>query len=141
MVFDKILVPVVGTEADEKAIKLACWLAKQSGGRIYAVYVIAIDRSLPIDAEVQSDINKAEEILDRMEKVAIGQDCRVDTDILQAREAGPAIVDVAKERAVDCILMGVKYKSRFGEFSLGEVALYVLKNAPAHVLLYQQLDV
>ena len=32
MEFHKILVPVVGTEADEEAMKLACRLAKKNKG-------------------------------------------------------------------------------------------------------------
>ncbi len=137
MEFHKILIPVVGTEADEEAMRLACRLAKKDKGKIWSVYVITIKRSLPVDAEIESEIQKAEEILNRMETVAEEQDYKVDTDILQAREAGPAILDEAAEREVDLILMGVKYKRRFGQFSLGSVVPYVLKNSPCPVLLYQ----
>jgi nucleotide-binding universal stress UspA family protein len=42
------------------------------------------------------------------------------------------------ERGVDLILMGVKYKRRFGQFNVGSVVPYVLKNAPCPVILYQQ---
>ncbi len=58
--------------------------------------------------------------------------------MIQAREAGPAIVDEAAERGIDLILMGVKYKSRFGQFSLGSNVMYVLKNAPCRVILFQE---
>ncbi len=137
MEFHKILIPVVGTEADEEAMRLACRLAKKDKGKIWSVYVITIKRSLPVDAEIESEIQKAEEILNHMETVAEEQDYKVDTDILQAREAGPAIIDEVAEREVDLILMGVKYKRRFGQFSLGSVVPYVLKNSPCPVLLYQ----
>ena len=112
MEFHKILVPVVGTEADEEAIRLACNLVKKKNkGKIYVVYVITIKRALPLDAEIESETLK---------------------------DAGPAIVDETVERGVDLILMGVKYKRRFGQFSLGSVAPYVLKNAPCRVILYHQ---
>jgi nucleotide-binding universal stress UspA family protein len=42
------------------------------------------------------------------------------------------------ERGIDLILMGIKYKRSFGQFSLGSVVPYVLKNAPCPVILYQQ---
>jgi len=42
------------------------------------------------------------------------------------------------ERGVDLILMGVTYKKHFGQFSLGNVVPYVLKNAPCYVILYHQ---
>ncbi len=138
MEFHKILVSVSGTDADEEAIKLACWLAKKNKGKICAVYVITVKRSLPLDAEIESEIQEAEGILNRMESVAEEQNYEVETDLLQAREAGSSIVEEAVERKVDLILMGVKYKRRFGQFSLGDTVPYVLKNAPCHVILYHQ---
>jgi len=138
MEFTKILVPVTGTEADEEAIKLACRLVKKNKGKIHAIYVITLKRTLPIEAEVESEIRKAEDILDRMERVAEEQDCELDTDLLQARAAGLTIVDEAAEQGVDLILMGVRYKRHFGQFSLGNTVPYVLKNAPCRVILYHQ---
>ena len=129
---------VTGTEADEEAIKLACRLTKRNKGRICAVYVITIERTLPLDAEMVPEIKKAEGILDHMEIVADEENCEIVTDILQAREAGLAIVDEAVEREVDLIVMGVTYGTRFGQFSLGNVVPYVLKNAPCRVILYHQ---
>jgi nucleotide-binding universal stress UspA family protein len=138
MEFHKILVPVVGTEADEEAMKLACRLAKKDKGKIWAFYVITVKRALPINAEIEPEIEKAEGILDHIEIVAEEQDYEVETDVLQAREAGPAIIDEAVERGIDLILMGVKYKRWFGQFSLGNVVPYVLKNSPCPVMLYHQ---
>ena len=138
MEFHKILVPVIGTEADDEAIRLACRLAKKNKGKIWAVYVATVKRTLPLDAEIEHEIRKAEEILDHTESVAEEEDYEIETDLLQAREAGPTIVDEAVEREVDLILIGVKYKRRFGQFSLGNVVPYVLKNAPCRVILYHQ---
>ena len=137
MEFHKILVPVVGTEADEEAIRLACRLTKKNKGRIWAVYVITIKRTLPIDAEIEPEIKKAEAMLDCMEIVAEEEDCEIETDLLQAREAAPAIIDEAVERQVGLILMGGTYGRLFGRFSLGNVVPDVLKNAPCRVILYQ----
>ena len=129
---------VAGTEADEEAIKLACRLAKKNKGRICAVYVITIERTLPLDAEMEPEIKKAESILEHVEITAEEENYEIETDILQAREAGLAIVDEAVEREVDLIVMGVTYGRRFGQFSLGNMVPYVLKNAPCPVILYHQ---
>jgi nucleotide-binding universal stress UspA family protein len=138
MKFESILVPVSGTEADEEAIKLACRLAKPDKARICAVNVIPIERTLPIDAEKEDEVERAEEMLSRIEAVARKEGFSIDTDLLQAREAGPTIVDEAVEREVDLILMGVEYKKQFGQFSLGTTIPHVLKNAPCRVVLYHQ---
>ena len=136
--FKKILVPVVGSDADAETVKLACRLAKKDKGKVWAVSVVTIKRALPLDAEIDSEIKKAEEILNRVQTVAEEEDYEVETDVLQAREVGPAIVDEAVERGVSLILMGISYKQRFGQFSLGNVVPYVLKNSPCPVILYQQ---
>ena len=138
MEFRNILVPVIGTEADEEAIVLACGMAKENKGKIWAVYVITVKRALPLDAEIESEIKKSETVMDHLEDVAEEQDYEIETDLLQAREVGPAIVDEAAEREVDLILMGVTYERRFGQFTLGNIVPYVLKNAPCRVILYHK---
>ena len=138
MEFHNILVPVSGTDVDEEAIKLACRLAKRDKARLMAVYVIPIDRTLPLDAELESEVDKAERVLDRMENVAAGESCSLETDLLQARDAAPAIVDEAIQRETDLIVIGTTYYRRFGRFSLGDLIPHVLKHAPCRVILYQQ---
>ncbi|MFC2003767.1 universal stress protein [Chloroflexota bacterium] len=138
MEFHNILITVSGTEADEQAVRLACTLSKKNKGKIWAVYVITVKRALPLEAEIDSEIRKGEEVLDHVESIAEEQGSEIGTDLLQAREVGPAIVDAAVELGVDLILMGVTYKRRFGQFTMGNVVPYVLKNAPCRVILYHQ---
>jgi len=134
----KVLVPVSGTKADEEAVRLACRLSKKGGGKIFVTYVIQVDRTLPLDAECRPEIERAEQVLDQAEIIAEELDCNVETDLLQSREVGPAVVDEAIERGVDLITMGVSYEKKFGEFSLGETIPYVLKNAPCWVLVCRE---
>jgi nucleotide-binding universal stress UspA family protein len=137
-VLKQILVPVAGTPADAETLTLACQLARKDKGKVWVVSVVTIKRALPLDAEIESEIKKAEEILDKVQGAAEEEGCEVETDVLQAREVGPAIVDEAVERGVDLILMGISYKQRFGQFSLGNAVPFVLKNTPCPVILYQQ---
>jgi nucleotide-binding universal stress UspA family protein len=138
MAFRQILVPVIGTKADEEAIRLGCQLASKNRAKICVVYVITIKRALPLNAEIEPEIRKAEDVLDRMESVAEEGNYEITTDLIQARDAGPAIIDEAVEREIDLILIGIAYKTRFGQFSLGSVVPYILKSAPCHVILYHQ---
>jgi nucleotide-binding universal stress UspA family protein len=138
--FHRILVPVTGTEADEETMRMACWIARRDKSRLYAMYVITIKRSLPLEAEIEAETKRAEEILDRVEKVAAAEDYQLETDLLQAREIAPTIIDEAVERKIDLILMGIKYQRRFGQFSLGNIVPYIIKNAPCQVMLYSQYN-
>jgi len=140
MEFQKILIPVVGTETDIETIRLACRLARKDKTKILAVYIIPIARSLPLDAEISDEVRKAENILKSAGEIALKRGFEIETDLLQARNIGPGIIDEAVERRVDLIVMGISYKQHFGQYSLGNVTPYVLKNAPCRVILYQQFQ-
>jgi nucleotide-binding universal stress UspA family protein len=138
MKFLRILVPISGDEVDKEVIELACKMAKEVKGKVYVVYIIQVKRSLPLDAELEPETRKAEEVLSRAEECADEQDYEIETDLLQTREVGPAIIDEVMERSADLILMGMSYHKRFGQFDLGDTISYVLKNAPCRVLLLRQ---
>lgn len=140
MDFEKILVPVSGRKVDDEAIRLACGFSKKhkSKAKIMAVYVIPVNRTLPLDAEITPEIQNAEAILDHIEEIAEEIGCEINTDLIQARDKGPAIIDEAIEQGVDTIILGVSYKRRFGQFTLGNTVPYILKNAPCRVLLYHE---
>ena len=139
MEFHRILVPISGTPTDEEAINLACYLARKDKAKIWAVYVIPIDRTLPLDIELDTDVHRAETILDEIEQLAAGKGFVVETDLLQEREIGPTIVDAAVEHEVDLIVMGISYKRLYGQFSMGNVLPHVMKNAPCRVILYHNI--
>ena len=138
MEIKKILVPVCGNSVDEEAIKLACYLAKKNKAQVYVVYIIEVPRTLPLDAQIDSELQKAEKLLTRAEDIAVEQDYEIETDLLQARESGLGIVDEAMEREVALIIMGIPYKKRLNVFNLGSASRYVLREAPCPVLLYRE---
>lgn len=130
-----ILVPVDGSKASGKAVEFAVTLAKRSRGKIHIVHVIEVKRSLPLDAELVGEALEGESILDKAEQIARALDSEVEGDLLQAREAGHAIIDEAVERHADVIVVGVPYRKPFGEFELGRVPAHILKAAPCEVIL------
>ena len=135
LAFKSILVPINGSEASLMAVEFACSIAKRSRGKVHVVHVIEVRRSLPLDADLVSEAQRGEEILTQAEMAAKRQDFEVDGDLLQARDAGHAIVDEAMERHVSAIVMGVDYDTSLGEFALGHISQYVIKHAPCQVIL------
>ena len=136
MKFKKILVPVSEEEAGESAFRLACQLSKESNARLYALHIIEVKQELPLDTEV--DAAHGESVLGRVEVVGKQEKCKVKAGILQARHAGPAIVQEASDSEVGLIVLGISFKRRFGEFTLGETASYLLKNSPCPVILWHE---
>lgn len=133
----KVLVPVSGNHVDAEVIRMACGLAEASSASVYAVYVIEVERSLPLDVSLESQSAKGEEILSRVDSVAREAGYEIETGLLQAREAGPAIVREAVEGRADLIVMGVGYRRRLGVFDIGDTISHVLRDAPCHVVLYR----
>lgn len=133
--YKSILVPVNGSEASLMAVEFACNLAKKSRGKVHVVHVIEVRRSLPLDADLVPEAQRGEDILSQAEMAAKRQDFEVEGDLLQARDAGHAIVDEAVERQADAIVVGVPFRRPFGDFEMGRVPSHVLKTAPCEVIL------
>ena len=138
MELDKILVAARGNGVDQIAVELACKIGKKSKSKIFIVYVIEVNRSLPVDAIIKPDMEAAERVLLEAEEYAQQNDFDVETEIIQAREVGPAIIEVARQNKVDMIIMGMNYKKRFGSFTMGNAVPHVLEEAPCRVLICRE---
>src|SRR5689334_24809204 len=108
------------------------------GGRRYGVHIIEVNRSLPLGAVMDDVVERGEQILDEVVKLATASQLPVETELVQARDTGPALVDEAMEWGADLIVMGLPYKKRFGEFNLGKTVPYVLKYATCRVMLFRE---
>ena len=131
-----ILVAIKGDNTGEDAFRLACRLSRANKGKVHALYVIEVEQGLPLDAEVET--TKGEAILGKIEAVSHEERCQVDARYVQARHAGPAIVQEATDRKLELIVLGIHRKPRLGSFDLGETASHVLKNAPCPVIVWRE---
>jgi len=136
----KILVAVAGYMVDEATVRLACRIAvgRDAKPKLYAVHVIEVNRSLPLSAPVENQVERGEEVLDAAEQLAAENNLEIETEMVQARETGQAIIGEAAEWGADVIVMGLPYKRRFGEFNLGKTVPYILKNASCRVVLFRE---
>jgi nucleotide-binding universal stress UspA family protein len=128
--FRHILVAVSGDPDDEPLVRAAARLAQNYRAGLSVVYVIEVPMALPEDAQEVPGAQRADEVLDKAERVA-GMD--VETVALQAREPGSAIVEQAIDSGADLIFMGVHVRQRMGVLALGKTATYVLRHAPCPV--------
>ena len=130
-----VLVAVRGDKSDDQAVRLACQLLNPHRGVLYIVYVIEVERSLPLDAEIAPATARGEEVLKEMEALTEAYKFETAAELLQSRRTGLAVVQEALDKQVDAIVLGVPYKKVYGSFSLGDTVPYVLKNAPCRVIL------
>ncbi|MBM3139068.1 MAG: universal stress protein [Chloroflexi bacterium] len=130
-----LIVPIDGSEASFNALEVACDLVRRSKGVVHVLHVIEVPRTLAIDADLAPAAQRGESILERAEHVGASMKVRVQAELLQARQAGHAVVDEAVERNADAIVVGVHYQRPRGRFALGRLPSYILEHAPTEVWL------
>jgi nucleotide-binding universal stress UspA family protein len=131
-----ILVALSGTAIDGDLVRMACFMAKHSKGRVYVVHVMEVPRNLPLDAHLQDAAVDA--ILDRAIEAADEVNYQVEAEVVQARDAGPGIVDEANDRDCSLIIMGLIPRYRFGRFDMGSTVPYVLEHATSRVFIIRE---
>lgn len=131
----RILVPVNGISTDNEAVRLACRLSKRERAEVVVVTVLEVRRAVPLGEVQGSDLDRAEALLDAAEEIAKELDVAIHTELLQAREAGPALTDEATRRRIDVVVVGVPFRRRYDEFHLGRTTLYLLRHLGCRILL------
>jgi APA family basic amino acid/polyamine antiporter len=153
--YGNILVPLFGETLDDDIMSTAGQLAgdkessERGGAIIEAVYVLEIPMSLPLDAQLPpAKLESARAALERAKR--IGEEYEgvtVHTEIVRGRTTGSAIVEEARRRDVEAIVIGAEPPSRIrgggvlGGIAaarpreLGDVTAYVLEKAPCRVLV------
>ena len=138
MQIKRILVPLAGASVDPDVIRIAAALAKASHAEIIAIHVIEVRWNLPLDAVLEAESERGEVLLDDATKVAEQAGTKIETELLQAREAAAAIIDTARERKADLIVLGMPYRRRLGRVYVGRTVENVYVGAPCAVLAYRQ---
>jgi nucleotide-binding universal stress UspA family protein len=132
----RVLVPLLGDESvDAPALKVAALLlAGREDAEVSLLHVIEVPFAKNLDAEDPVAIAQAEQILTHAEGLLSEKGVSTRTSTVQARAAGPAIVDDANELGADLIVMGLRYKKRFGgQWDAGRTVPYVMRNSTAPV--------
>jgi nucleotide-binding universal stress UspA family protein len=137
--YERILVPVDGSDADAEVMAVVADLVHQHHVSITLIHVVEVAQAMPLDAQLPDAVDRGERILGRAEQLARQQPGHrlsgVSSDLLQARSAGAAIVDEAIERHADAIVMATRNRIRHGKMTMGESVDYILKNAPCDVIM------
>jgi basic amino acid/polyamine antiporter, APA family len=152
--YGNILVPVFGEELDDDIVSTAGQLASEKdpegrGAAIEVIYVLVVPMSLPLDAHLpEHKLERARAALERAKQV--GEEYEgvdVNTTIVRGRTMGSAILEEARRRQVEAIVIGaeppspIKGGGVLGGIAgtrpreLGEVTAYVLEKAPCRVLV------
>jgi APA family basic amino acid/polyamine antiporter len=153
--FGSMLVPILGTPLDDDIMQTAGRLAAEEadpdegGAVIEALWIFEVPMALPLDTRVPEDeLKRARAALRRAK--AVGEEyegVEVATAVVRHRRAGEAIVQEARRRGVEAVVLAAEEPSRLRgglhlggkpglhDTVVGETTRYVVNKAPCRVIL------
>ncbi|HIP73453.1 MAG TPA: universal stress protein [Anaerolineae bacterium] len=146
--FEKILVPLDGSDLAENALPRALWLAQQTEGKLILLHIPAAQGSYYTGMEGLAMHNVYAQDVSRESQYAAGQEYlnniryglgRNYPDLqwevrVESGDPASVIVDMAQEEGVDLIVMSTHGRSGISRWLLGSVTEKVLCQAPCPVL-------
>ena len=137
--FRRAILALSGGSCDDRIVTLAADLGRPAKAELVGVHVVEVGWAMPLDADIASRSDEAQQILDHAELTAEALKARLEPVLLQAREVGAALVDEATERDADLLVVGLPYRKRFGgDFVIGRTIPYVLQHAPCEVWVVRE---
>tara|TARA_B100000029_G_scaffold512006_1_gene607509 strand:+ start:10426 stop:10866 length:441 start_codon:yes stop_codon:yes gene_type:complete len=133
-----ILILASGEDADLETIIFGARLASRTKSNLVIIYVIEVDLVLPVTADLDSEVQRAEDLLRRLKSDADYSKNLIETQLLQAREKGTALVDEAVTQDAEAIVLSVDYDRRLGGFEISDDTRYILEHAGCAVWLVRQ---
>lgn len=152
--FEKILVPLDGSEHSSRALGIAVQIAKKFNGEITLIHVYSVSVRPVVMPEpttltppgvpvmTAAEVSKVAEaarkagasILADGEQKVKAEEVQVEK-ILKEGHTVQEIIRTAKEGGFDLIVMGARGVSKIREMLLGSVSDGVIRNAPCPVLV------
>ena len=136
--FEKILIPLDGSEHSLDALEKAIQIAKKFDSKVTLVHLYSITVFKLTPSQIEDyvlELRKAgEEILAEGQKKAYAEGVPVETQLKEGHVV-EGIVKLAKDNNFDLIVMGAKGISKLKELFLGSISHGVTLHAPCPVLI------
>lgn len=139
--FSRILVPLDGSAAAERALEYAASLAKTGNGQIILLrarsspMTVGFAVDYPIPQEVfEAELKTCQDYVLGVEKRLQAEGCRTAIE-LPAGEPSECILGVAEQDRCDLIVMSSHGRTGFNRFLLGSVAEKVARHACCPVMI------
>jgi len=136
--FSKILVAVDGSESAKKAFAKSVFLAQKCNSKLYVVHVV-LDWEYGGDSAATFELidelrAKGTELLEQCKKQALQSNVQIET-VLEQGDYAHEIIEVAKRKDCELIIMGSRGMSPIKELMLGSVSLKVMHHASCPVMV------
>jgi APA family basic amino acid/polyamine antiporter len=110
-------------------------IAQERNSSVEALYVIRVPLDAPLDAALESQEERAAESLEEARALGAENGVEVAGATVRARSIGEAILDEARKRDADLIVLGSAPRWRRQSRFFSPTVEYVLRRAPCEVLV------
>jgi len=132
---ERLLVPVSGKVASERAVELACRLGAPQKAEIILAYIIEVPFTLSLGAAVPAEESSGDEALRTARFIVEQHGLPVRTKMLPHRYAWSGILRIAEEETVDAIVMAAGGSRARPAEGMGRTAQEVMRRAGCEVIL------
>jgi basic amino acid/polyamine antiporter, APA family len=133
--YRRILVPMKIGPIGEEVLGTALKLAEEHSCAVTALYVIRVPLDQPLDARLVDAEEEAEASLAEAKLLGVDHGVQVQGIVVRARAIGEAIVDEARGRDADLVVMGSSPRWRRQSRFFSPTVDYVLRKAPSEVMV------
>jgi len=134
---ERVLVALDGSEHSDKALDQALSMARTCNSKLFAISVVDLYPEQMEVAPALEEKMSAEvaEILERAKQKADQENVACETIVHMGRPAYEFIVQEAKDKNIDLIVMGTHGRTGLKKVIMGSVAERVIGSAPCAVLV------
>jgi len=135
--FPNILVAVDGSESAKKAFEKSIYLAQKCNSRIDLVHVVQCEvggDSANTFEKIDELKEKAKKMLEEYKIQASSKNVPIQITVMQGDPA-KVIIELAKAKNYDLIIMGTRGRTAFQELLIGSVSQKVMHHASCPVMV------
>jgi nucleotide-binding universal stress UspA family protein len=120
----------------EEMVATAIALAKERNSEIEAITVVRVPRQFALEGPLPRDVAaRVDASLEEARLLGEDHGVEVQTDVVRARSIGHAIVEEARSRHADVVVLGSSPRWRRQSRFFSPTVDYVLRHAPCEVLV------
>jgi APA family basic amino acid/polyamine antiporter len=134
--FKRILVPMKLGDIGEEMVATAIALAKDSDAEVEAITVVRVPRKYALEGALPADVQaRVDASLEEARLLGEDHGVEVRTDVVRARSIGYAILEEARRRDADLVVLGSSPRWRRQSRFFSPTVDFVLRNSPCEVLV------
>jgi basic amino acid/polyamine antiporter, APA family len=136
LAYHSAIVPLLGYDVSGRTMRAAAKLVDPNAS-VDAIFFLEVPPQLPLEAGMESEEERAREVLEAARLRARDQKLKIRTAVVRTRSAGAAIVEEAERRNAEVIYLSVEHAPRR---ALSATAAYLLEKRPCRVVIEMMGD-